>query len=93
MFFLIKIHISTFKNLRLCLLPTFKTLSSHKLDFKCKKSLFLGYSQLHNGYKCLPCSEKICISKDILFNELKFSCVGIFPNTPNYVKNISWYFN
>jgi len=43
---------------------------SHELYFKSEERIFLGYSQLHKGYKCLSSSGHIFISKDALFDEL-----------------------
>lgn len=48
--------------------------SSHKLLFQSKKYIFLGYSSNQRGYRCLdPTSQKIIISRHVVFDELTFS--------------------
>jgi len=54
--------------------PLLRLYKSHKLDFKSEECLFLGYSHLHKGYKCLASSGHIFISKDVLFDEFILSC-------------------
>ena len=44
----------------------------HKLKFRSQECIFLGYSSSHRGYKCLSSTGRIYISKDVLFNELRF---------------------
>ena len=39
----------------------------------------MGYSSSHKGYKCLSSSGRIYISKDFLFNELRFPILTCFP--------------
>lgn len=47
--------------------------SSHKLLFQSKKYIFLGYSSNQRGYRCLdPTSQKIIISRHVIFDELTF---------------------
>jgi hypothetical protein len=37
---------------------------------KSKRCVFLGYINLHKGYKCLDAAtERLYISRDVLFNE------------------------
>jgi hypothetical protein len=48
--------------------------NSYKLQYRSKRCAFLGYSNLHKGYKCLDISiGRIYISHDVIFYE------GIFP--------------
>jgi histone deacetylase 1/2 len=53
--------------------------NNHKLDFRSKKCVFLGYSSLHKGYKCLHVpSNRVYISRDVIFDEHVFP----FANSP-----------
>ena len=59
--------------------PNLRPYNNHKLAFRSKKCVFLGYSPLHKGYKCLHVpSNRVYISRDVVFNELVFS----FSNLP-----------
>ena len=53
--------------------PLLRPYHTHKLNFRSLECLFLGYSLSHKGYKCLSSSGRIYISKDVLFDELRFS--------------------
>jgi hypothetical protein len=45
----------------------------HKLSFRSKPCIFLGYSCLHKGYKCLDQdSSRVYISRDMIFDEAIF---------------------
>jgi histone deacetylase 1/2 len=47
--------------------------SHRKLEFRSKKCVFLGYSSLHKGYKCLHVpTNHIYISRDVIFDENVF---------------------
>ena len=47
---------------------------SRKLQFRSKQCVFLGYSNLHKGFKCLDISTgRVYISRDVVFDE------GVFP--------------
>lgn len=53
--------------------PHLRSYNSHKLDFQSKKCVFLGYSSLHKGYKCLHVpSNRVYISRDVVFDENVF---------------------
>jgi hypothetical protein len=54
--------------------PNLRPFNSTKLQFRSKKCVFLGYSHLHKGFKCLdPAEGRIYISRDVIFDE------NIFP--------------
>ena len=60
--------------------PHLQPYNNHKLEFRSKKCVFLGYSSLHKGYKCLHVpSNRVYISRDVIFDE------NVFPffNMPN----------
>jgi histone deacetylase 1/2 len=54
--------------------PHLRPYNNKKLDFRSKKCVFLGYSSLHKGYKCLHVpTNRLYISRDVVFDE------GVFP--------------
>ena len=53
--------------------PSLRKYNSHKLEFRSKMCVFLGYSPLHKGYKCLdPATGRVYISRDVIFDETKY---------------------
>jgi histone deacetylase 1/2 len=53
--------------------PHLRPYNNHKLDFRSKKCVFLGYSPIHKGYKCLHVpSNRVYISRDVIFDEHVF---------------------
>jgi hypothetical protein len=47
--------------------------NNHKLSFRSTQCVFLGYSSMHKGYKCLDRATcRIYISRDVVFNESLF---------------------
>ena len=60
-----------------------KFVNSHKLEFWSHECIFLGYSTSHKGYKSLSPSGRSLISKDVVFNELRFPYKELFDITPN----------
>lgn len=59
--------------------PHLRPYNKHKLEFRSKPCVFIGYSPLHKGYKCLDMdSGRVYISRDVIFDE------AIFPfSTPS----------
>ena len=54
--------------------PNLRPYNRHKLELRSKQCAFLGYSNLHKGYKCLDIqSGRVYISSDVIFDE------GVFP--------------
>lgn len=54
--------------------PNLRPYNARKLQFRSKRCVFLGYSNMHKGYKCLdPAEGHVYISQDVVFDE------GIFP--------------
>lgn len=47
--------------------------NQHKLDFHTKKCVFISYSPLHKGYKCLDRYGRVFIARHVTFNETKIS--------------------
>jgi histone deacetylase 1/2 len=53
--------------------PHIHPYNNYKLDFRSKKCVFLGYSLLHKGYKCLHVpSNRIYISRDVVLMNMSF---------------------
>jgi histone deacetylase 1/2 len=53
--------------------PHTRPYNNCKLEFRSKKCVFLGYSSLHKGYKCLNVpSNHVFISRDVIFDETVF---------------------
>jgi histone deacetylase 1/2 len=50
--------------------PHTRPYNNHKLEFRSKKCVFLGYNSLHKGYKCLHVpSNRVFISRNVIFDE------------------------
>ena len=61
--------------------PNLRPYNSHKLSFRSTRCAFLGYSNLHKGYKCLDISSgRIYISRDVAFDENIFPFSELNPN-------------
>jgi hypothetical protein len=55
--------------------------NDHKLAFRSKCCVFLGYSFMHKGYKCLKVySGRVYISRDVIFDEKIFSFTELHSN-------------
>ena len=53
--------------------PCLRPYNNHKLQFRSKRCVFLGYSSTHKGYKCLHVSSgRVYISRDVVFDEQSF---------------------
>jgi hypothetical protein len=53
--------------------PNLHPYNNHKLAFRSTQCVFLGYSSVHKGYKCLDRSTgRIYISRDVMFDEHLF---------------------
>lgn len=63
---------SFLKVFRCACFPLLKPYTNHKLDFRSQECIFLGYSTSRIGCRCLAPNDKLCISKDVLFNESRF---------------------
>ena len=61
--------------------PNLRPYNAHKLPFRSKRCVFLGYSTLHKGYKCLDVSTgRVYISRDVVFDETVFPFSTLHPN-------------
>jgi hypothetical protein len=62
--------------------------NSQKLQFRSKQCIFLGYSNMHKGYKCLDVSTgRVYISHDVIFDEENFPFSELHPNVGARLKS------
>lgn len=53
--------------------PLLRPYNKHKLEFRSKQCIFLGYSSNHKGYRCLdPSTSRIYLSRNVVFDENLF---------------------
>jgi hypothetical protein len=67
--------------------PHTRPYNNHKLEFRSKKCVFLGYSSLHKGYKCLHVpSNRVFMSRDVISDEnvFPFSALPSSPTPPSH---------
>jgi hypothetical protein len=75
--------------------PHLRPYNKHKLSFRSKECVFLGYSASHKGYKCLDVdSGRVYVSRDVIFDENVFPFARTslepspdIPNPPPAVRN------
>ena len=61
--------------------PNLRPYNSRKLAFRSTRCVFLGYSSMHKGYKCLePSTGRVYISRDVVFDESIFPFSELYPN-------------
>jgi hypothetical protein len=61
--------------------PNLRPFNTHKLQFRSKQCVFLRYSNIHKGLKCLNVAEgRIYISHDVVFDETGFPFSKLNPN-------------
>ena len=61
--------------------PNLRPYNTQKLAFRSKQCVFLGYSNLHKGFKCLDLSiGRVYISRDVIFDEHLFPFAKLHPN-------------
>jgi histone deacetylase 1/2 len=67
--------------------PNLRPYNKRKLAFCSKQCVFLGYSPLHKGVKCLDVSTgRVYISRDVVFDENVFPFVALHPNAGTRLK-------
>jgi hypothetical protein len=68
--------------------PNLMPYNACKLAFRSTRCVFLGYSNLHKGYKCLDVpSGWVYISRDVIFDETVFPFLELNPNAGAQLKN------
>jgi histone deacetylase 1/2 len=61
--------------------PNLRPYNKHKLQFRSKECAFLGYSDMHKGYKCLDIATgRVYISCDVVFDENVFPFSKLHPD-------------
>jgi hypothetical protein len=61
--------------------PHLRPFNTHKLEFRSKECVFLGYSNKHKGFKCLDLSTgRTYISRDVIFDENVFPFSKLRPD-------------
>jgi hypothetical protein len=67
--------------------PNLRPFNTHKLQFRSKQCVFLGYSNLHKGFKCLDVAEgRVYISRDVVFDETVFPFHKLNPNAGAHLR-------
>lgn len=61
--------------------PNLRPYNTHKLQFRSKQCAFLGYSNMHKGFKCLDIQTgRVYISRDVIFDEEVLPFAKLHPN-------------
>ena len=61
--------------------PNLRPYNTRKLQFCSKCYVFLGYSNIHKGFKCLDINEgRVYISRDVVFDDHVFPFAKLHPN-------------
>jgi histone deacetylase 1/2 len=61
--------------------PNLRPYNSRKLQFRSKQCVFLGYRNMHKGFKCLDVREgRVYISRDVVFDENVYLFSSLHPN-------------
>lgn len=61
--------------------PNLRPYNDKKLQFRSKRCVFLGYNNLHKGFKCLdPSVGRVYISRNVIFDVKVFPFATLHPN-------------
>ena len=61
--------------------PNLRPYNTKKLTFRSLRCVFIGYSNLHKGFKCLdPKTGRIYVSRDVVFDETVYPFSQLHPN-------------
>jgi hypothetical protein len=68
--------------------PNLRPFNTHKLQFRSKQCICLGYSNLHKGFKCLDVAEEwVYISRDVVFDETVYPFSKRNPNAGSRLRS------
>ena len=68
--------------------PNLRPYNSRKLEYRSKQCVFIGYSDMHKGFKCLdPKEGRVYISRDVVFDESVFPFASLHPNAGARLKS------
>ena len=68
--------------------PNLRPYNTKKLSFRSTRCVFLGYSSLHKGFKCLDLTTgRIYISRDVVFDEEVFPFASMHSNVGARLRN------
>mgnify|MGYP006961257217 CR=1 FL=1 len=66
--------------------PCLRPYNNRKIQFRSKRCVFLGYSSMHKGYKCLHVSSiRVYISRDVIFAEFFSLCRSIIVRLATFI--------
>jgi hypothetical protein len=64
---------TTLRNFGCLCYPLLRPYANHKLTFRSKPCIFIGYGGNQKGYRCLdPTTKKVYLSRSVIFNETNF---------------------
>ena len=68
--------------------PNLRLYNTRKLSFRSTRCVFLGYSSLHKGFKCLePSTGRVYISRNVVFDESVYPFESLHPNAGARIRN------
>jgi hypothetical protein len=68
--------------------PNLRPYNTRKLAFRSTDCVFVGYSNLHKGYKCLDVANgRIYISRYVIFDEIVFPFSELNPNAGAHLRS------
>jgi hypothetical protein len=66
--------------------PNLRPFNDHKLQFCSKQCVFVGYSNLHKGFKCLDVAGgRVYISRDVIFDEMVYTFSKLNPRAGTHL--------
>ena len=72
---------SFFRTFGCAVWPNLRPYNAKKLQFCSIGCVFLGYSNLHKGFKCLdPSTGRVYVSRDVVFDESVYPFSQLHPN-------------
>lgn len=86
--FHVKPEYSSFRIFGCACWPNLRPYNKHKLQLRSKECVFLGYSNMHKGFKCLDVATgRVYISRDVVFDEDVFPFSKLHPNAGARLKS------